>query len=225
MNATRIEYKKRLNEVSVYFETIQFIDSGICSISCTNIHGEKEEKQIDPELAKILKANAYLILYNLIESTIRGSIDAILNSITNNRLTFKHLSEKLKKIIINNKIKNLNDINKLQRNITELSEQILNNELIVIDSDSINISGNIDAQKVRYIAKKLGYDEPKNGHCLLNIKEKRNQLAHGLYTFSDIGRDLSSSDLMRYKSEVVSFIDNVLDNVENYIKNKGFQTD
>lgn len=223
MNTTRIEYERRLNEVSLYFETIQFIDSGICSISCTNINGEKIEKQIDPELAKILKANAYLLLYNLIESTIRCSIEAILNSITNNRLTFKHLSEKLKKIIINNKIKNLNDINKLQKNITELSEQILNNELMVIDSDSINISGNIDAQKVRSIARKIGYDEPKNGHCLLSIKEKRNQLAHGSHTFSDIGRDISSNELMTYKSDVVSFIDNVLNNVENYINNKGFQ--
>ena len=55
------------------------------------------------------------------------------------------------------------------------------------------------------------------------IKDKRNQLAHGEFTFSDIGKNYTSNDLIDYKSEVVTFIENVLNNVETYINAKGYK--
>ncbi len=223
MKTTRAEYTKRLNEVTLYFETIKLLDNGDCSIICKDINGGTTEKIIDGELAKIMKANGFLLLYNLIEATIRNSISAILNSISIDKLTFKLLSDNLKKLWINQEINKTKDISKFKEKVSELSEKILNDKLLEFSNECVNISGNIDAQRIREIAKKFGYLEPKNGRGLQTIKDKRNQLAHGEFTFSDIGKNYTSNDLIDYKSEVVTFIENVLNNVETYINAKGYK--
>lgn len=223
MKTTRAEYTKRLKEVTLYFDTIKLLDNGDCSIICKDINGIVKEKIIDNELAKIMKANGFLLLYNLIEATIRNSISAILNSISTDKLTFKLLSDNLKKLWINQEINNIKDISKFKEKVSELSEKILNDSLLEFSQECINISGNIDAQKIRDIAKKFGYLEPKDGRGLQTIKDKRNQLAHGEFTFSDIGKNYTSNDLIEYKSEVDSFIEGVLNNVEVYINTKGYK--
>lgn len=223
MKTTRTEYTKRLNEVTLYFETIKLLDNGDCSIICKDINGGTTEKIINGELAKIMKANGFLLLYNLIEATIRNSISAILNSISTDKLTFKLLSDNLKKLWINQEINKTKDISKFKEKVSKLSEKILNDKLLEFSNECVNISGNIDAKRIREIAKKFGYLEPKNGRGLQTIKDKRNQLAHGKFTFSDIGKDYTSNDLIDYKSEVVTFIENVLDNVETYINAKGYK--
>lgn len=223
MKTTRAEYTKRLNEVTLYFETIKLLDNGECSIICKDINGGTTEKIIDGELAKIMKANGFLLLYNLIEATIRNSISAILNSISTDKLTFKLLSDNLKKLWINQEINKTKDISKFKEKVSELSEKILNDKLLEFSNECVNISGNIDAQRIREIAKKFGYLEPKDGRGLQTIKDKRNQLAHGEFTFSDIGKNYTSNDLIDYKSEVVTFIENVLNNVETYINAKGYK--
>lgn len=223
MKTTRAEYTKRLNEVTLYFETIKLLDNGDCSIICKDINGGTTEKIIDGELAKIMKANGFLLLYNLIEATIRNSISAILNSISTDKLTFKLLSDNLKKLWINQEINKTKDISKFKEKVSELSKKILNDKLLEFSNECVNISGNIDAQRIREIAKKFGYLEPKNGRGLQTIKDKRNQLAHGEFTFSDIGKNYTSNDLIDYKSEVITFIENVLNNVETYINEKGYK--
>ena len=223
MKITRTEYNKRLEEVSLYFETIKLLDNGDCSIICKDINGRTTEQKIDGELAKILKANGFLLLYNLIEATVRNSISAILNSISIDKLTYKLLSDKLKKLWLNQEINKTNDISRFKEKAYELSEKIINDKLMELANECVNISGNIDAQKIREIAKKFGYVEPKDGRGLKTIKEKRNQLAHGEFTFSDIGKNYTSSDLIKFKSEVVVFIEDVLNNVETYINTKGYK--
>ena len=223
MKTTRAEYNKRLKEVSLYLETIKLLDNGDCSIICKDINGGTTEQIIDGELAKIMKANGFLLLYNLIEATIRNSISAILNSISTDKLTFKLLSDNLKKLWINQEINKTKDISKFKEKVSELSEKILNDKLLEFSSECVNISGNIDQQRIREIAKKFGYLEPKDGRGLQTIKDKRNQLAHVEFTFSDIGKNFTSNDLIDYKSEVVTFIENVLNNVETYINAKGYK--
>ena len=222
MNTTKTEYQKRLKEVETYLDTIKLLDKGTCTIECVDISGNKHIQQIDSELAKILKANGFLILYNLIEATVRNSIAAILSSIAVDGLSYRKLSSKLRNIWIGQEIKSVTEHGTLKNKVAELSETILNDNLLAFEKECINISGNIDAQKIREIAKKFGYAESRDGRCLHTIKEKRNKLAHGEYTFSDIGKEYTSNELITFKDETVTFIEDVLNNVETYINNKGY---
>lgn len=217
MITTKEEYKKRLSEVELYFKTIQLLDNGQCSIVCKDISGNVSTNDIDQELSKILKANGFLLLYNLIEATVRNSIVAIFNSITADKLTYKSLSENLKKLWVRQEIKEIRDFNQSKNKIFEISEKVLNDSLLDFKIECVNISGNIDAQSIRDIAKQFGYAETSNGRDLLTIKEKRNKLAHGEFTFSEIGKEYTVGDLIKLKTDTVGYIEDVLKNVENFI--------
>lgn len=217
----RNEYNKRLHEVELYFDTMQLLDKGSCTIQCVNVLGQEEIRVIDAELSKILKANGFLLLYNLIEATIRNSIDAVLNSIHSSTVTFQSLSDNLKRIWIRQESKGLND-ERSQEKIMQIAKSILDNEILSFERDCINISGNIDAQKIREIIKQFGGTEISNGRDLKIIKDKRNNLAHGEFTFSDIGKDYTVGDLIAYKNETKNYLSNVLDEIQDYIDNQKY---
>ena len=222
MNTTRSEFQKRMSEINVYFETLAMLDRGVCRIVCQTLTGEEKIMPIDSELSKILKANGFVLLYNLIESTVRKSIDAILNVVKDEGLTYRALSDKLKKLWIKQEIKNIN-ANEIGIKVLNIAESILNNELLLLKQECITISGNIDAQKIREIAQAVGCDEPKDGAALQTIKDKRNHLAHGEYTFAEIGKEFSVKDLMTFKQKTEEHLKLVLMNVEDYINNKKYR--
>jgi len=216
---TKNEYNKRLSEIDIYFDTLQLLDKGECKVVCTDILGQQTEKDIDVNLSTILKANGFLLLYNLVEATIRNSINAIFVSVHSQNVTFKHLTDNLRKLWIKQEIKNIQ-----HEDIFVLSKKILENELLQFKAECINISGNIDAQKIRDIAKQFGYQESGNGRDLVTIKEKRNKLAHGEYTFSEIGKDYTVRELIVFKNNTKNYLDDVLANIEQYINNEGYKT-
>lgn len=211
-----------MSEINVYFETLAMLDRGVCRIVCQTLTGEEKIMPIDSELSKILKANGFVLLYNLIESTVRKSIDAILNVVKDEGLTYRALSDKLKKLWIKQEIKNIN-ANEIGIKVLNIAESILNNELLLLKQECITISGNIDAQKIREIAQAVGCDEPKDGAALKTIKDKRNHLAHGEYTFAEIGKEFSVKDLMTFKQKTEEHLKLVLTNVEEYINNKKYR--
>ena len=218
MNETKTEYTKRLSEIDVYFDTLQLLDKGTCRIVCIDILGQQTEKDIDTNLSTILKANGFLLLYNLVEATIRNSLKAIFVSVHSQNLTFRDLTDNLRKLWIKQEIKNIK-----HEDIFLLSKQILENELMQFKAECINISGNIDAQKIRDIAKQFGYQGTRDGRDLITIKEKRNKLAHGEYTFSEIGKDYTVRELIDFKNNTKSYLDDILLNIEQYINNKGYK--
>lgn len=217
----RNEYIKRLHEVELYFDTLQLLDKGNCSIKCVDILGQEEIKNIDSELSTILKANGFLLLYNLVEATVRSSIDAVLNSMRTSSVTFRDLSDNLKKIWIKQETRSINSETNYEK-ILQIAKNILENEILSFEKDCINISGNIDAQKIRNILKQFGGHEISNGRDLKTIKDKRNNLAHGEFTFSEIGKDYTVQDLIDYKDETKNYLSNVLEEIQDYIDNQKY---
>ena len=99
---------------------------------------------------------------------------------------------------------------------------ILDNEFLSFKRDCIDISGNIDAQKVREILKQIGGNEISDGRELKIIKDKRNNLAHGEFTFSEIGRDVLINELVEYKNKTKDYLSNVLNEINDYIESQKF---
>lgn len=221
MNNTRSEYNKRIHEVELYLDTLKLLDDGRCSIKCVDILGNETIRDIDTELSTILKANGFLLLYNLIEATIRNSIDAVLNSIHSSSISFRVLSDKLQTIWLKQETKGLN-LGNNQDKIMLMIKTILDNEFLSFKRDCIDISGNIDAQKVREILKQIGGNEISDGRELKIIKDKRNNLAHGEFTFSEIGRDVLINELVEYKNKTKDYLSNVLNEINDYIESQKF---
>lgn len=199
------------------------MDSCSCVFESRDLSGTVSRLTIDEELSKILKANGFILLYNLLEATVRNSIKAIGNVIESEGIKYQDFSENLKKLWINHSFKSVDAQRIKHETIGPILDQIVNNEFLRLEEDAISFSGNIDAQKIREIAKRIGYKAPKDGRELVTIKEKRNQLAHGEKTFCEIGRNFTVGELVRLKDAMTSYISEVLDNVQDYIDTKAYR--
>lgn len=226
MNRVKIEFEKRVLEIEQYFEYIVILDNGKCSINGKTIDGASFEKEINDDLVKILRANGFILLYNLVEATITKSIEALFATIYEREVTFKNLSDNLKKLWIIQKSLPLNKgidaigSNKIIEIITKVVNEIIENEISQLEIDCVKISGNVDAKKIRDIADKIGFERPSQdqGEDLVIIKDKRNKLAHGEFSFCEIGKNYSVGDMCKFKNSTINHLKEYIYKIEEYIQ-------
>lgn len=221
MTSTQTDFRNRTEEIDKYFDFLVTLDKP-CDIHYRNDLGELVTQKVENDLFIILKANGFILLYNLIESTVIKSIQEIFNQITDNGIKYPQLSEKLKKLWVNNKgvslkgVDNIN-INKIREIIRNVADSVVADEIAQLETSCLSLSGNIDAQEIRSIAKQVGFDEVINGRHLVTIKKKRNDLAHGEFSFGEIGKNYSVNDLITFKNDAYSYLNNFMGNVSTFI--------
>ena len=192
-------------------------------------HIKENESNLSSDIFKILKANLFLMLYNLMESTVRNSIEEIHETINNDNIDYKNCIDSIKALWIEFNYKKFTQ--KSSKNITdiiksiELDKVIIDYNLYTTRVKSNEISGNIDGQKIRKISEKykINVNRRVNGHKLLTIKNTRNRLAHGEATFSEIGQIYNINDLNLIRKECKIYLKEYLLNVEKYINNKKYK--
>ena len=108
----------------------------------------------------------------------------------------------------------------IANNLHEIIKNIIEHEIIALTKDDIDISGNIDAREIRKLANKIGFNNTQNGSNLVTIKNKRNGLAHGDFTFYDVGKDYTIAELNNFKDETFSYLLEVVNNIELFISEK-----
>ncbi len=226
---TKDDFEKRKKEVEEYFSFLSVLDKETTLLKYVK-DGNNIEEGISKDTQRILIANSFLILYNLIEATIRNSIVEIYDKIQEDAISYSQLSTSLKKIWIKSKTKNLKEgnfnINTLQNNVECIINNVIDNEIVFLTEDDIDISGNIDAEKIRVLAKEIGFDKSpneKNGLNLVTIKNKRNGLAHGNHTFYDVGKDFTVKDISLFKDETFLYLNDVIANIEKFINEKKYK--
>lgn len=211
------DFKKRAKEVTDYVVFIKDLEDQKIKIS-----NNKKLSQIDIELLKTLKATAYLLLYNLIESTMRLAIEYIFDEIIEKNVSFDNLREELKKLIWQN-IKN-KSVDQLTKNINNVVTDIINASF---DSSKL-FSGNVDAKVIKETAKIYGFsdktddDKTRGGVDLLSIKTKRNDLAHGWKSFNDLGKDATGENLVEISKRVIEYLRQILKNIEQYLSKEEY---
>jgi hypothetical protein len=217
MDSTKSDFEKRKEEIDEYFSFLKMLDANKVSIN-----GERASQK----LQRIFIANTFLLLYNLIESTVRNSILEIYNKIQDDELTYQNLSEKIKKIWLNKKKKILTSSEEedksIEKKLESVIQDVINNEIIILTNQDINISGNIDAQEIRNLSKKIGFEQSNNGRDLLSIKEKRNRLAHGEHTFHDVGKNFTYNELKNFKENTFEHLEDVINKIETFIEEKKY---
>lgn len=67
------------------------------------------------------------------------------------------------------------------------------------------------------MCRRYGISSVRDGRDLGNVKQKRNWLAHGNKSFSDIGKDATPSDLYLIRNRVFTFLDEFVENVNTYL--------
>jgi len=232
MDNTRIDFEKRKEEVNEYFKFLEMLNYENVSLKY-KIMNSTEEVQISPKLQRIFIANTFLLLYNLVESTVRNSIMEIYNKIQDDEISYQYLSEKIKQIWLEKQRKTFSikeevddSLQKsIQKKLQTIVEDIINIEIIVLTNEDIHISGNIDAQEIRNLANKIGFGISSDGRHLNDIMKKRNHLAHGERTFHDIGKDFTYNELNNYKQNTFEHLEDVIDKIKLFIDDTKYKVE
>ena len=182
---------------------------------------------INRELIKTMRANGYLLLYNLVESTMTNAIDAIHRCLLSDECSFDELTEAVKRIVLLNFKKAISGDGKY---VLE-SNHPIHRSIVELGYDKKKLfSGNIDAREIRETAERYGFQVAnhdlslsRDGARLLKIKEKRNELAHGRVSFEDCGHDTSLDELMAISKETEIYLDAVLAGIEAYITQRSYR--
>ena len=107
-------------------------------------------------------------------------------------------------------------------------EHILNKKILLMKSKESLPSGNLDGERIvetmgmHGISINTFYDNYRPD-ILSFIKTKRNELAHGSISFTDALRDSSIKDIEKYMDTVFSFMEDLIEKVSTYQKNKKYK--
>ena len=222
MNTVLLDFNTRAQEVDDYFIFLHGLSKQTTKLAVADSAGQYQIQSLNPELEKTLKANGLLLLYNLVESTMRNAIVAIFDELKNQAISFDQLKPKIKMIVLQN-LKNRSP-EKIHLQINQISTDII---IATFDGEKL-FSGNVDARLIKEIAEKYGFSyqtdfaKTKNGQNLVVIKRNRNDLAHGIKSFEQVGGYQTLEELLEMKEEVVEYLTQILQNIRDYLDNEEY---
>ncbi len=227
------DFERTKLEINKYFDFLEKVND--LSIGIPHIHYPINTSipsyRIDEDVSKILKANAFLMLYNLVEATIKNGIWELLTKIEEERIPYKDLKEELKNIWLDRKlqIEFKTKDETIVKQLYKVVENVLDGDLTFFRSKrQIKFeSGNLNIETIKKTSKKYGFNPISIVHenetkAFKDIKSERNNLAHGDKTFSDCGNNYSFPELKSYKDDVFEYLEKVLKSIENFISSKGY---
>ena len=229
------EFNRRVAEIHKYFELVDRIEQ-LGAFSTNSITFPSGEYIVDSDLQKILKSHCYLLLYNLVESSIRNGITAIHDVILIEQLTYRNLSTKIKKLwLLNDKSKSFRDSyvkkDTVAENLQELIKSVLDDEIVSLDPSNIPISGNLDAKTIKELIDMYGFFgnlgvPSREIDDILNFVVKiRCDLAHGNVSFCDASSQsiITWNKLVDDKDKLVQYLTHLLNNIDDYIERKKYR--
>jgi hypothetical protein len=224
MTTVLADFQTRAQEIEMYFSFLEKIIKENAELYFPN-KKRRSTSTIDPELQKVLKAHGFLILYNLVESSIKKSIEKIYEKVTAENIYYKDIRDELKIIWIKINHKNFKD--KSAQDIFKAIDKIADDSIAMAFDSTKVIAGNIDARKIREFAGEYGFSirthrQAKHGGKLLEVKTKRNDLAHGVESFAECGRQYTLEQMIETKREVIIYIRGILKNVDSYLSSKSY---
>lgn len=226
------EFNERSKDVSEYLALLEFIDS-----IATNKHsplknesndGKEITYTLNRETQKILRANFYLLLYNLVESTINSIIAVIVDAINDESVTLEHLATRLVHLHIEGLYDKVSSSQRIVQISKDLFQKAVQKETVLLDKLCFNTSGNVDYDNFQKIVGTIGcrgsltIDERIVKEAMNRTKNHRNKLAHGNWSFSTAGTSLTLAQIINDHNNVVGFLRQSLNNLEDYLDKKKY---
>jgi hypothetical protein len=229
MTSTRDIYDGRAAEIDFYFDALGQLDEELTESFGTS--AETAEKYKQDNFLKILKANALLMIYNLVESTVLNGMDEIYDKLKANGVTYVAVRKEIRDIWFSYKFKQVYDqkahYGSYKDKALEIVNSIMTGEVIELNRDALSVSGNLDADEIRKVCSGHGIgfkpnDTCKGGVRLNDVKTKRNLLAHGTLSFSECGREYTLDDLVEIKEQTYVFLASLIDGMKKYYDAEGY---
>lgn len=178
-------------------------------------------------VSSVVRSNVKIMIYNIIEYTVTSLVQAIYDQIKEDQCGYADVSEKLRIIwhrtrmhsSINNPNANNNTAERVSK---ELLDHAVANNALRFEARHSLASGNLDGNKILQLfddhgvsvhTANSGYREDE----LKDIKNRRNDLAHGSVSFTEAGSQITTSELAELLGHVDSFLTQLRKDVIDYL--------
>ena len=232
-------YQSRKEEISKFIRMMRFIeqkefekdDEGNTAFDyffCPPTGGIDLTYQ---QLINIFKSNLSLMLYNIIEYTVANLIDSIYDEIRIQKLSYIDVNESIKQLWKRTILKAVNDPSAnfktfLKKN-DEIIDYIIERRTLSLNSRDSLPAGNLDGYKIKetfdnhgvQVSSRSQYFRPD---VFENIKQKRNDLAHGTVSFVEAVHNDSLADLESKTNIIFGFLDELMETVKKYIETREY---
>ena len=230
MKSTRDTYNERVAEIDFYYDALRQLDTEITET--VGVTSEQLVRYKHDIFLKISKANALLMIYNLVESTVLNGMEEIYDKVQDSGATFSTIRKELRDIWFSYKFGQVYrqpeaHYVSYKGKALEIVNSIMLGETIDLNRDALPISGNLDADRIFKVCNSHGIEyKPdkacKGGKRLEDVRIKRNGLAHGNLSFAECGREYSLKDLIEIKEQAYIFLSGLLDEMNKYYDNESY---
>ena len=214
------EFQERSKDVLEYLNLLKFMDSVATNkrkpIESESYQGTMISYLPNRDCQKILRANFYLILYNLVESTLNTVISVVKDTINDERVPLNKLVTRLILLHISGLYKDVTS----QNRILEISKDFY--------QLGFNTSGNVDYNYFQKVVGAIGcrgkltIEENRVKDAMERTKDHRNKLAHGNWSFSVAGSMLTLSQIEEDYQRIYDYLNQSLYNLESFLDNKKY---
>jgi hypothetical protein len=219
MTEVLLLFEERKREIELYFEHItDFLDE-----NAIVLFPDHRVKSLSLDLEHILLSNLFLLLYNLVESSISGAIESIYKEMLANAVSYDAIQPAIQMEIMDNVRKNVNT-----KKLVETVDNLVIDILKYYPKSTELFSGNVDQEEIKKIGQKYGFSvhtearKTKNGEKLKIIKNRRNELAHGFKSFQECGAERTFQEMKMIKEESLLYVEQILKNIDAFLKNKAY---
>ena len=217
------DFNERVLEIEEYLKLLKLIDMPNAKI---DVEG-KRPLSVNSVAIKTMKASCFLMLYNLVESSIKGSMVKLYEKMNSEDQRLLDFDTYVKDIWIEQKFRDMDPSSTNQKSYRKLLksmiEDILEQKPVTLDPEKIPISGNLDAKAIRNLFNKHKipirvHYRAFGGGELKTIKDQRNSLAHGSESFAECGKDFTVQTIIDIKKQAVVYLRSSLKNIQKYIE-------
>lgn len=235
-------YEERKEELKEFIEVMEFfekkeksrIESGQSEFD-QFFHGIDGIGFSYQQLINILKSNASLMVYSIIEFTVSNLVQSIYDEIKVQGLSYLEVSESIRKIWREALLKKAaNDPNASFNTFLKKHEAIIQDilccKILQVTSRQTLPGGNLDGEAIKHTFAAHGikiYTGSENFRpdLLESIKNSRNNLAHGSVSFVEAMSQNGIDDIKKTAVKVLLFLDELVDLVKEYIKTQQYKTE
>jgi len=220
-----LDFENKVEEIDEYYTFVKTTTHIVRDFDTTRT------VQISEKVHNILKSNLFLLLYNLIESSFKNSLEEICNKITDDELRYIDVIPQIKQMWINTEYRNFGDKCIVPREA--LKSEFIMDKIDTITQDIVNItfvnklSGNVTPDIIKKSIKEYGLEthqiSEENSSSVFIIKNKRNNLAHGNESFSECGRNYTLLQLDEIKDKSTNYMRFILEHIKTFIENKQYK--
>lgn len=234
MITVEMRFRDRAAEVEHYFKLLSAVEDALVARGAAWRDGRKKLPRVLGEdlSLKLMKATAFLLMYNLVEATVRDSIESIWRAVGTSNAQVLELLPSMREIWIGSEFKRKDAFSASAETYKSVTIGILSSvsegKIPSIEFKRVTGGGNIDHDVIKRmcVTHGLQFSPPKNarnGVDLSTVKGRRNVLAHGEQSFEEIGSSHATSDLIDIKGRSVAYLRQYVRRVDRYISQSAFR--